>query len=83
MGRDDVRTNAEVTLRYGWEESLSDIYDYAIDDVVCGYVVGMPDGCGWLGAVLANDRGDDPPGCRMATIEEAMIWVEMTSALLG
>jgi hypothetical protein len=81
MGRDDIRTNERVTLRDGWGESLNDVYDFAIDDVICGFVVSMPDGCGWLGAVLANGRGDDPPGCRMDTIEEAMIWVETTYAL--
>jgi hypothetical protein len=68
-------------VRAGWEESLIDIYDYVDGDVVCGYVVGMPDGSGWEGVALANATGDDLHMCHMATAEEAMIWVEMTSAL--
>jgi hypothetical protein len=71
-----------VTLRDGWEKSSNDTYDYTISNAVCGYAIGIPDEYMWEGVVIADNRGDDLHMCHMATAEEAMIWVEMTCALL-
>jgi hypothetical protein len=47
-----------------------------------GLVSKMYSGDGWRGVVL--DSGDeDLAAHNIPTLEEAMIWVEMTSALLG
>jgi hypothetical protein len=82
MGRDDIRTNVEVTLRYGWEESNSSTYDYVVDGMLRGYVVDMFDGYGWMVVVFAKGRGDNSHMCRIDTAEEAMVWVETTSAIV-
>jgi hypothetical protein len=72
----------DAPLRDGWERSFNGTYNYFVDNGLRGYVVGMPDGYGWLGGILTNGRGTDPHMCHTATIEEAMIWVETTYALL-
>jgi hypothetical protein len=71
----------DTPLRDGWEESNSGAYDFVVDDALRGYVVGMFDGYGWMVVALAGGRGGNSHMCRMDTVEEAMIWVEMTYAL--
>jgi hypothetical protein len=81
MGRDDIRANAEVTLRGGWEERNSGTYDFVVDGRTRGFVWRSYDASGWVGRVFTTGTAD-PKQYHMATIEEAMIWVETTYALM-
>jgi hypothetical protein len=79
MGRDDIRTIG-VTIRGGWEQSPTGTYDFVWDDRVRGFICHTYDGSGWMGGVFTAGA-TDPNERGIPTIEEAMLWVEMTYAL--
>jgi hypothetical protein len=83
MGRDDMRTTG-VTLRDGWEKASDTTYYLCPNGGVSpthGLVSKMYSGGGWVGVAFASDE-EDLKAPNIPTLEEAMIWVEMTYALV-
>jgi hypothetical protein len=85
MGGDDVRANAEVTLRDRWvKTNVGTYYLWPNDGAILAhaFIGTVYSGDGWVGVVFGSD-GEDLTATNIPTLEEAMIWVETTSALSG
>jgi hypothetical protein len=74
----------DAPLRDGWRNTYnSTYYRWPAGDTFSTYgrVSEMPNGDGW-GGVVFTSQGDDLTATSIPTLEEAMIWVETTYALL-
>jgi hypothetical protein len=75
----------DAPLRAGWVRANINAYTYCLstsDDIppTYGIVSKMYSGDGWRGVVL-DSVDEDLAAHNIHTLEEAIIWVEMTSAL--
>jgi hypothetical protein len=73
----------DAPIRDGWHKASDTTYYLWPNGGVsptCGLVSKMYSGGGWVGVVFLSDE-EDLKAPNIHTLEEAMIWVEMTSAL--